>query len=54
MVVERDHVVKAWAYLNPDFVLAQAKKLDQIPPENRGPLHGIAVGVKDVILTKGV
>jgi Asp-tRNA(Asn)/Glu-tRNA(Gln) amidotransferase A subunit family amidase len=53
-IKERDHVVKAWAYLDPDFVLAQARKLDQIPPEKRGPLHGIAVGVKDVILTKGM
>jgi len=50
---ERDHVVKAWAFLDPEFVLAQARKLDQIPPEKRGPLHGVAIGVKDVILTKG-
>ena len=49
----RDEVVKAWAYLDPDFVITQAKKLDQIPPEKRGPLHGVAIGVKDVILTKG-
>ncbi len=49
----RDHVVKAWAFLDPEFVLEQAKKLDQIPPEKRGPLHGIPVGVKDVIFTKG-
>jgi Asp-tRNA(Asn)/Glu-tRNA(Gln) amidotransferase A subunit family amidase len=53
-IKERDHVVKAWAYLDPDFVLAQARKLDQIPPEKRGPLHGIPVGIKDVILTKGM
>jgi hypothetical protein len=52
-IKERDHVVKAWAYLDPEFVLAQARALDQIPPEKRGPLHGISVGVKDVILTKG-
>lgn len=52
-ITHRDEAVKAWAYLDPDFVLAQARKLDQIPPEKRGPLHGIAVGVKDVILTKG-
>lgn len=52
-VKARDDVVKAWAYLDPEFVLAQARKLDQIPAEKRGPLHGIAVGVKDVILTKG-
>jgi len=52
-VKERDHVIKAWAFLDPEFVLTQARKLDQIPPEKRGPLHGVAVGVKDVILTKG-
>lgn len=52
-IKERDHVIKAWAYLNPELVLAEARKLDQIPAEKRGPLHGIAVGVKDVILTKG-
>jgi Asp-tRNA(Asn)/Glu-tRNA(Gln) amidotransferase A subunit family amidase len=52
-VKERDHVVKAWAFLDPESVLSQARKLDQMPPEKRGPLHGIAVGVKDVILTKG-
>ncbi|KAJ6101778.1 hypothetical protein N7486_004205 [Penicillium sp. IBT 16267x] len=48
----RDDVVKAWAYLDPEYVLAQARKLDQIPPEERGPLHGVPIGVKDVILTK--
>jgi hypothetical protein len=49
----RDDVVKAWAFLNPELVLTQARKLDQIPAEKRGPLHGVAIGVKDVILTKG-
>lgn len=50
----RDPIVKAWAYLDPELVLAQAKALDKIPKESRGPLHGVAVGVKDVIYTKGV
>lgn len=49
----RDSVTKAWAYLDPSFVLEQARKLDAIPAEKRGPLHGIAIGVKDMILTKG-
>ncbi|PTD07571.1 Glutamyl-tRNA, partial [Fusarium culmorum] len=51
-IKERDPVVKGWVYLNPDQVLSEARRLDQIPRENRGPLHGVAVGVKDVIYTK--
>lgn len=51
-VSSRDSTVHAWAYLNPDLVLSRARELDQIPPEKRGPLHGVAIGVKDVILTK--
>jgi Asp-tRNA(Asn)/Glu-tRNA(Gln) amidotransferase A subunit family amidase len=53
-IKERDHLVKAWAYLDPSFVLEQARALDQIPVQRRGPLHGIAIGVKDVVLTKGI
>lgn len=52
-IEKRDDAVKAWAYLNPEYVIEQAKKLDQIPPEKRGPLHGVAIAVKDVIYTKG-
>ncbi|KAL2810562.1 amidase signature domain-containing protein [Aspergillus granulosus] len=48
----RDATVKAWAYLNPEFVLEQARNLDAIPVEKRGPLHGLPVGIKDVIYTK--
>lgn len=51
-IKQRDDQVKAWVYLDQDFVLARARELDAIPPEKRGPLHGVAVGVKDVILTK--
>ncbi len=49
----RDPIVKAWAYFNPDLILQQARKLDQLPSAQRGPLHGVAVAVKDVIYTKG-
>jgi Asp-tRNA(Asn)/Glu-tRNA(Gln) amidotransferase A subunit family amidase len=51
-VSSRDSIVNAWAYLKPELVLSRARELDQIPPEKRGPLHGVAIGVKDVILTK--
>ncbi len=53
-ISRRDSIVRAWAHFDPDFVLKQARDLDQIPAEQRGPLHGVAVGVKDVIYTKGV
>jgi Asp-tRNA(Asn)/Glu-tRNA(Gln) amidotransferase A subunit family amidase len=45
----RESVVRAWSYLDADAVLRQAKALDRAP--NRGPLHGVPVGVKDVIET---
>ncbi|CAH0020857.1 unnamed protein product [Clonostachys rhizophaga] len=51
-IKERDGIVKAWAYLDPAFVLTQARALDKIPQGERGPLHGLAVGVKDVMNTK--
>lgn len=50
----RDATVQAWAYLNHDTVLHQARLLDALPVEKRGPLHGIPIGVKDVIYTKGI
>ena len=52
-VSARESTTHAWAYLNPDLVLARARELDQLPVEKRGPLHGVAIGVKDVIYTKG-
>lgn len=53
-ISQRDAAVEAWAYLDPKYVLEQAKKLDELPIEERGPLHGVAVGVKDVFYTKGM
>jgi len=51
-VEARDSTTHAWAYIDKELVLQRARELDAIPPEKRGPLHGVAVGVKDVILTK--
>ncbi|KAL4984209.1 amidase signature domain-containing protein [Aspergillus falconensis] len=48
----RDPTVQAWAYLNPERVLEQARQLDKLPIDQRGPLHGLPIGVKDVIYTK--
>lgn len=48
-VRERDEDVRAWSHVDPDAVLAQARALDE--RSHRGPLHGIPVGIKDVLLT---
>jgi Asp-tRNA(Asn)/Glu-tRNA(Gln) amidotransferase A subunit family amidase len=49
----RDDAVRAWAHLDPAYVIEQAKALDDTPKSKRGPLHGVAIAVKDVIFTKG-
>ena len=48
-IAERDEQVRAWAFLERDAVLAQARALDRGP--RRGLLHGIPFGIKDVIDT---
>ncbi|MBS0521906.1 MAG: amidase [Proteobacteria bacterium] len=47
-IAEREPVVKAWAYLDPDLALAQAKAADAA---TGGLLRGIPLGVKDIIDT---
>lgn len=51
-IQQRDSTVKAWAYLDPEYVLHQARELDKVPADQRGPLHGVSVAVKDVIYTE--
>ncbi|MEX0694107.1 MAG: amidase [Rhodospirillales bacterium] len=50
---ERDNDVGAWIYLNPELALAQADASDQARADGKtlGPLHGIPVGLKDIIDT---
>lgn len=48
-VAEREATVQAWAYIDADAVLRQARVLDRQPRRSR--LHGIPVGIKDVIDT---
>ena len=48
-IAKREADVKAWSALDADLALAQARAIDRA--EKRGPLHGIPVGVKDVIDT---
>jgi Asp-tRNA(Asn)/Glu-tRNA(Gln) amidotransferase A subunit family amidase len=48
-ISEREDAVQAWAHIDPDAVLREARARDAEDP--RGPLHGIPVGVKDIIAT---
>ena len=45
----RDADVQAWAYFDRDLLRDRASLLDRVPV--KGPLHGVPIGVKDVIAT---
>ena len=45
----REPMVDAWEYLDPDAALAAAKALDASP--SKGLIHGVPIGVKDIIDT---
>lgn len=52
-IAEREGDVGAWAWHDPEFARAQARQLDSHRASGRpiGPLHGLPVGVKDIIDT---
>src|SRR2546427_1913828 len=45
--------VQAWTFLDPDHALQQARAADQLRLSGAsvGPLHGVPVGLKDIIDT---
>jgi len=52
--IEREEErVQAWAYLDREFARSRARGLDQHRQEGKplGPLHGVPVGIKDIIDT---
>ncbi len=49
-IAAREPIVHAWASIDPDYALAQARERDKSP--SRGPLHGVPIGVKDIINTE--
>lgn len=51
-IAARDGEVRAWSFLDPALALAEADAADAVPMDGRGPLHGVPVGVKDVIYTR--
>jgi Asp-tRNA(Asn)/Glu-tRNA(Gln) amidotransferase A subunit family amidase len=52
-VREVEAAVQAWQFLDPEYALNQARARDQDRREGQsiGPLHGVPVGVKDIIDT---
>jgi amidase len=48
-IEEREKTVRAWAFLDPDLALAQARAADE--RTLTGPLRGVPFGVKDIIET---
>jgi Asp-tRNA(Asn)/Glu-tRNA(Gln) amidotransferase A subunit family amidase len=52
-IQEYDENVEAWAYLDPELALEQADRADEFRAQGRplGPLHGLPVGVKDILDT---
>lgn len=55
-IAEREDTVQAWAWFDADVVRARAAELDaqRASGARLGPLHGLPVGVKDVIDTAGI
>lgn len=47
----REERVRAWAFLDPEQALAQARACDALPAAASMPLRGAPVGVKDIIDT---
>ena len=52
-IVEHDEAIGAWVHLDPDYALEQARNADEARERGHplGELHGIPVGVKDIIDT---
>ena len=48
-VAEREAAIGAWTYVDAERALAEARRRDQV--RAKGPLHGVAVGIKDIFDT---
>jgi len=51
-IAAREPVVHAWVHLDPERAIAEARERDRTASTSgKGPLHGVPIGVKDVIDT---
>lgn len=52
-IAEREPIVGAWAHIDPEHARAQAARADELRGFGMagGPLHGVPVGIKDIIDT---
>ncbi len=48
-IAARDGELRAWAFVDPKLALDQARRRDAEAP--RGPMHGVPVGIKDILDT---
>jgi amidase len=48
-IAQREQQVGAWQFLDASRALERARAADQLPPQ--GPLHGVAIGIKDIMDT---
>jgi Asp-tRNA(Asn)/Glu-tRNA(Gln) amidotransferase A subunit family amidase len=51
-IAERDDAVRAWAFIHAKQTLAEARELDRAPRRSR--LHGVPLGIKDIIDTESL
>jgi amidase len=48
-IAAREPGLHAWAFVDAELALAEARRLDSTP--RKGPLHGVPIGIKDIIDT---
>ncbi len=55
-IAEREQTVHAWTYIDEDLAMEEAQRLDALRQTGQplGPLHGLPVGIKDIIDTRGM
>lgn len=53
-IAQTDEAIEAWAWLDDRHMRQEAQHCDARPAHERGPLHGVAVGLKDIIHTRSL